>query len=81
MGLPVGVLVGGKLGEVVGERVGTCVGLGVVGDGVLVVGKAVGLRVGPCVGTHSSNGANRRLISLYKVGVLADEKSFHMYVP
>lgn len=75
------MLVGGTLGEAVGERVGTVVGLGVVGDGVLVVGKAVGVRVGPCVGTHSSKGSKRRLISLYKVGVLVDAKSFHMNVP
>jgi hypothetical protein len=81
VGLEVGASVGGTLGEVVGDSVGTTVGLGVVGDGVLVVGRSVGEVVGPCVGTHSSNGAKRRLISSYKVGVSAEAKSFHMYVP
>jgi len=81
VGLEVGVPVGDTLGDEEGDRVGTTVGLGVVGAGVLVVGKFVGELVGPCVGTHTSKGVNRRLISSYKVGVKAEAKSFHVFVP
>lgn len=42
VGLEVGVPVGGTLGGELGDRVGTTVGLGVVGAGVLAVGKLVG---------------------------------------
>jgi len=75
------VSVGGTLGKVVGAGVGTTVGLGVVGAGVLVVGKSVGELVGPCVGTQCSKASRRRLIISYRVGLRGDAKSFHINVP
>jgi len=75
------VFVGGTLGTAVGAVVGTTVGLGVVGAGVLVVGKSVGVFVGPCVGTQYSKASRRILISLYSVGLRGDAKSFHRNVP
>jgi len=77
----VGVLVGMMVGGVLGEDVGINVGLGVVGDGVDIVGWSDGDSVGPLVGTQLSNGSKRRMISSYKLGVRGDVKSFHMCVP
>jgi hypothetical protein len=41
------VLVGLRVGDALGEDVGITVGLGVVGDGVDIVGKSDGNPVGP----------------------------------
>jgi len=73
----VGVLVGIMVGGALGDTVGNTVGIGVVGDGVDVVGESDGDSVGPLVGTQLSNGSKRRLISSYKLGVKDDKKSFH----
>jgi len=47
VGLGVGVLVGLTVGGALGEDVGTTVGLGVVGEGVDIVGGSDGNSVGP----------------------------------
>lgn len=41
------MLVGPRVGEALGEDVGITVGLGVVGDGVDIVGESDGYSVGP----------------------------------
>jgi len=75
------VLVGLRVGEALGEDVGITVGLGVVGDGVDIVGESDGNPVGPWVGTQLSNGAKRRVISTYKLGYKGDVKSLQTCVP
>jgi len=81
VGFGVGVVVGNTVGRVVGDAVGITVGEGVVGAGVLVVGNSVGVDVGPPVGMQFSNGSKWRLISLNRLGLKGDRKSFHVYIP